>query len=138
LKQADFQKDVRGPARTGGFTLLEILVSMAVISVVLLAVYRLHAQSIAATRTARFQAVAPLLARQKLAEWERLDRNIPFSDEGNFGEQYPGFAWQVAVDGVFSEQLGEVAADLRRIDLAISFNEDEFRYRLRAYRFFQQ
>jgi general secretion pathway protein I len=128
----------RRPAHSTGFTLVEILVCLAVLSLVLLAVYRLHAQSIAATRTARFQAVAPLLARQQLAEWERFDRPVPFSDTGDFGEAHPGYAWEVSVAGTYSERLGEVGADLRRIDLTISFNEDEFRYRLRTYRFARQ
>jgi len=111
---------------------------MAILSTVLLAVYRLQAQSISTTRAARFQALAPLLARQKLADVERLGNGGPFMDSGDFGETYPGFAWQAEVGGAASEHLGDVGADLRRIELTISLNSDEFRYRLRTYRFFQR
>lgn len=132
----DVEKNSQIPGARG-FTLLEILVSMAVLSVVLIAVYRLHAQSITATRTAQFQAVAPLLARQKLAELEIFGLDRLSADNGDFGEHHPGFTWQVEVEGVASQWLGEVGENLRQIDLTIS-SADAFIYRVRTYRFFQQ
>ncbi len=126
------------PRGARGFTLLEILVSMVILAVVLLAVHGLHAQSLAAIRTARFQALAPLLARQKLSEVEISGRVAPGVDEGSFGERYPGYAWRVELGEAASERLGEVAGGLRRIDLSVSFNSEEFVYRVRAYRFFQE
>jgi general secretion pathway protein I len=141
VSRGALRKEVPGgrpPESLPGFTLLEILVAMAILSMVLLAVYRLQAQSISATRSARFQAVAPLLARQKLADLERLARNGPLSDAGDFGEQHPGFTWQATVERVSSERLGEVGVDLRRIDLAIFFDSGDLAYRVRTYRFLQQ
>lgn len=121
-----------------GFTLLEILVAMAILSVVVLAVYRLHAQSIAAVHTARFQAVAPLLARQKLAQVEIDGLEGLRQGSGDFGDGYRGYAWQLAVEDVAPDVLGEVAERLKRIELTISFDADAFVYRVQTYRFFQE
>ncbi len=38
---------------------------------------------------------------------------------GDFGETFPGFNWQVTIDAVVSEALGETAENLKKIDLRI-------------------
>jgi len=55
----------------GGFSLLEVLVALVLVAIVLISVYRLYSQSILMDRRARFDTVAPQLARLKLAELER-------------------------------------------------------------------
>jgi hypothetical protein len=41
----------------------------------------------------------------------------------------------MAVDDVESEALGTTAKDLKKIDVTIFLNNDEFTYSLRTYRF---
>jgi general secretion pathway protein I len=111
---------------------------MAVLAVVLLAVYRLQAQSLSITRNSRFQAVAPLLARQKIAEVELAGLEKPLEKTGVFKAPHSGYGWRLSVADTRSPQLGETAARLKKIDLTISRDADGLEYQVRAYRFFDR
>ena len=121
-----------------GFTLLEVMVALAIMSIVLVSVYRMHSQSIAMNMTARFYTHAPLLAQFKLAQLEAESDDDLSGDSGDFGEDFPGYSWQVAVNEVSSEALGDIANDLVRVDVTVSLNEDEYSYSLRTYRFLRE
>jgi len=133
------QRYLKGPpgfSRTAfGFTLLEVMVALAVMSIVLVSVYRMHSQSLTMNSAARFYTLAPLLAQNKMAELETLSSDGFPDDSGDFGEQYPGYSWRTSLTEVSSEVLGEVADDLKRIDLTISYNNNQFSHSLRTYRF---
>jgi general secretion pathway protein I len=118
-----------------GFTLLEIMVAISIIAVALIAVYRLYAQTLSMNQYQIFNTQAPMLAQKKMAELFNLSSNELVDDGGDFGDDFEGYAWKTAVESVSSEMLGDMAEDLKRIDLTISFNSDERTYRLRAYRF---
>ena len=118
-----------------GFTLLEVMIALAVMSIVLVSVYRMHSQSLTMSTAARFYTLAPLLAQNKMAELETLSSEGFPEDSGDFGEQYPGYSWQTSISDVSSEVLGEVANDLKRIDLTVSYNENQFSHSIRTYRF---
>jgi general secretion pathway protein I len=118
-----------------GFTLLEVMIALAIMSIVLVSVYRMHSQSLTMNTAARFYTVAPLLAQKKMAELEGLSSDSFPEDSGDFGEQYPGYSWQTSISEVSSEVLGEVADDLKRIDLTVSYNNNQFIHSLRTYRF---
>ena len=117
-----------------GFTLLEVITAVAIMSIVLVSVYKLHSQSIAMNIEARFYTQAPMLAQGKLAELESSSEDEIVDDSGEFGENFPGYTWSVAVDSVDIETLGEISEDLQRIDINVSYNNDEFVYRFRTYR----
>jgi len=121
-----------------GFTLLEVMVALAIMSIVLVSVYRMHSQSIAMNTTARFYTQAPLLAQYKLAELEAESDDDLSGDSGDFGDDFPGYSWQIAVNEVSSEALGEIADDLVRVDISVYFNENENSYNLRTYRFLRE
>jgi len=118
-----------------GFTLLEVMIALAVMSIVLVSVYRMHSQSLTMNTAARFYTLAPLLAQNKMAELETLSSDGFPDDSGDFGEQYPGYSWRTSVADVSSEVLGEVANDLKQVDLTISYNNNQFSHSLRTYRF---
>ena len=120
------------------FTLLEVMVALAVMSIVLVSVYRMHSQSIAMNAAARFYTQAPLLAQHKMAELEAESADDLSGDSGDFGDDFPGYTWQVDVNEVSSEALGEVADDLVGIDVTVSYNENEYTYSIRTYRFLRQ
>jgi general secretion pathway protein I len=118
-----------------GFTLLEVMIALAVMSIVLVSVYRMHSQSLTMNTAARFYTIAPMLAQKKMAELEtQTSEGFP-GDSGDFGEQFPGYSWRASLADVTSEVLGEVANDLKQIDLTVSLNDDHFSYSLRTYRF---
>jgi general secretion pathway protein I len=121
--------------RAAGFTLLEVMVALAVMSIVLVSVYRMHSQSLTMNAAARFYTQAPLLAQSKIAAFETLSAKGFPEDSGDFGEQFPGYSWKVSQKDVTSEVLGTVAEDLKQIDITVSYNDNQFSYNLRTYRF---
>ncbi len=125
----------RAPGLSYGFTLLEVMVALAVMSIVLVSVYRMHSQSLAMNTAVRFYTQAPMLAQSKMVEIEALSSNAFPADSGEFGEEFPGYSWKASIADVASEILGEVAADLKRIDITVSYNDDQFSYSLRTYQF---
>ena len=121
-----------------GFTLLEVMVAMAIMAIVLVSVYRMHSQTLTMNTAARFYTQAPMLAQGKLAQLEADSSGIISGDSGDFGDKFPGYTWNISTDEVVSEALGEIAADLKRIDMKVSFNGDEYVYNVRTYRFIRE
>ena len=117
-----------------GFTLLEVMVAMAILAIVLVSVYRMHSQTLSMNTANRFYTQAPMLAQSKLAQLETGSSELIAGDSGDFGDQFPGFAWIVAVEDVAVEALGEISNDLKKIELTVSFNNNEYTYNLRTYR----
>ena len=135
LKSKYCKADPEDRGRSFGFTLLEVMVALAVMSIVLVSVYRMHSQSLTMNTAAQFYTQAPLLAQSKMAEIEALSADAFPEDSGDFGEEFPGYGWKASIADVTSEILGEVAEDLKRVDITVSLNEDQFVYNLRMYRF---
>jgi general secretion pathway protein I len=111
------------------------MVAMAVLSIVLVSVYRMHSQTLTMNTAARFYTQAPLLAQKKMAEVSTTSSGIFASDSGDFGEDFPGYSWQVSANDVSSELLGEVADDFKRIDVTVAYLNNQFSYRLTTFRF---
>jgi general secretion pathway protein I len=118
-----------------GFTLLEVLIAMAIMAIVLVSVYRLQSQTLTMTTANRFYTQAPMLAQSKLAQLEANPSETIAGESGDFGEKFPGYHWSVATEDVSAEALGETAGDLKRIDLTITLNENEYVYSVRTYEF---
>ena len=120
-----------------GFTLIEMMVAVSIIAIVLLAVYRLHSQTLLMNLSARFYTVAPLLAQNKLAELETSTISELLEGSGDFGEDYTGYNWEISINDIESEPLESTADKLKQIDIKVIFNQGELSYDLRTYRFFQ-
>jgi len=118
-----------------GFTLLEVLIAMAIMAIVLVSVYRMHSQTLTMTAASRFYTQAPMLAQSKLSQLEANPSEVVAGDSGDFGEQFPGYSWSVSAEDVSSEVLGETAGDLKRVELTVSLNEKEYEYSVRTYLF---
>ena len=90
-------------SRARAFTLLEVLVALAVLSLGLMAVADLAGTALRQHGYARDLTVASALARGKMAELEEVYEDKGFKDfdeneEGDFADQgHPGFAWRVEV-----------------------------------------
>jgi general secretion pathway protein I len=120
-----------------GFTLIEIMAAISIIAIVLVSVYKLHAQSVAMTSEVKFYATAPMLAQKKMAELESKSRKDISDESGDFGDQFPNYSFNIVINDVESKELGNVADNLKRIDITVSFNKDEYTYDLRDYKLFQ-
>ena len=124
--------------RATGFTLLEVMVAMAIMAIVLVSVYRMHSQTLAMNTANRFYTQAPMLAQSKLSQLETGSSEIVAGDAGDFGDKFPGYSWNATVEEVTLEALGEAANDFKKIDLTVSFNNNEYIYSIRTYRFMRQ
>jgi general secretion pathway protein I len=125
--------DGQGPR---GFTLLEVMVALCILAIVLLSVYRLHSQTISMSIESRFCIQAPLLARSALARWEEAHKQQLMSDQGDFGNEFPGYQWKISVEAAPSPALGaQFARDLQRINVLVTLNNGEHSYGFRTYRF---
>ncbi len=119
-----------------GFTLLEVMVAIAILSIALVAVYGSQSQSISLASEAKLNTSAALLAQAKIAEIEAENAENLTSDSGDFGEDFPNYRWDLSVSDVpfFGEQ--EALKHLRRIDLTISnVAQEKYAYKLRLFRF---
>jgi general secretion pathway protein I len=119
--------------REAGFTLLEILVAMSIITFALIAIFRLYTQTISMNQMLAFNTTAPFLAQKKMAEQTSMPGEELSDDTGDFGEAFPGYTWAVSVEEAVSEVLE--TEDLKKIDIRVSRNGDEHVYYLRRYRF---
>ena len=120
-----------------GFTLLEIMVSLSIISLVLVSIYKMQAQTISMNYDARFYTTAPFLAQLKLTELEKETIKELADDSGDFGDEYPGYSWTLEIHEVESETLGDVSRNLKKIDITIFLNNDQLSYDVRTYRFIE-
>ena len=114
------------------------MVAMAIMAIVLVSVYRMHSQTLTMNIATRFYTQAPLLAQGKLAQLEAASDEILAGDSGDFGDKFPGYNWSVSTEEVSSEVLGEIADDLKRIDITVSLNNNEYVYNVRTYRFMRE
>jgi general secretion pathway protein I len=99
-----------------GFTLLEVLISLSIIAVVLLACLRAQNQSIRLYHLSRDMTTATILARQKMGEIELEGFPAVGEDEGDFEDEFPGFTWKKTVAMTPFEGA-------RRVDLSIIWKE---------------
>ena len=123
---------------SSGFTLLEVMIAVAIIAIALMALLDSQSQGLSLANESRFNTTASLLAQGKMAEIEAITekRNL-VSDSGDFGDAFPDYAWQLSVQDVSFEGVDKISDHLKQIDLEVRYVPDaHYRYRLRLYRFF--
>jgi general secretion pathway protein I len=84
--------------RNAGFTLLEVVVALAVLAIALIALLTLRSRDIALQAHARHLVTATALAKMKLEELNRVAGARDQERSGDFGERYPGYRWTSAID----------------------------------------
>jgi len=98
-----------------GFTLLEVMIAVAILAITLVAVFQSQSQSISMAGNARFLTTASLLAQSKMAEVEVIDmRNIK-SEAGDFGRDFPDYGWRMTVKEMDIETV-------KKIELVVTNN----------------
>ena len=121
--------DVRA---NGGFTLLEVMVSVAVIAIVLVSIIRLQGQTILMNESSRFYSSAPFLAQSKMAEILSDPLNAG-SSAGDFEKEHPGYSWKIDIEPVSIDVIEGAKLELKKADVVIEFNEGQMKYTLRQY-----
>lgn len=104
------------PSRSRAFTLLEVLVAIAILGVSLMAILDINSQAVYSHVYAKKLTVATLLARSKMIDLEQklYDQGLNADDDedsGDFSDEgWPGFKWRAKVivpktNGLTPEQL---------------------------------
>lgn len=88
----------RGDPLQRGFTLLEMMVALAIIAIGMLAIFRLQAQTVALAQAERFYTVAPLLAQELLSELRLTERSGLHETAGQFEAPYRDYTWQTTLE----------------------------------------
>ena len=128
-----FQVSNFGFPLSSGFTLLEVMIAVAIIAIALTAVLGTQSRGISLAGEARFKRTASLLAQAKIADLRDLN-----PDSGAFGDDFPGYTYRWTVAGVSFGGFETFLSDhLRRIEVEVSSGSDKTqRYRLTLYRYF--
>ena len=113
LSSTTFENPKGKQPENAGFTLLEVMIAMAILAIALVAAFQSQSQSISMSGQARFLTTASLLAQGKMAELEALKPESVASDSGDFGEDYPDYAWQVEVADTGQESLRKIRLTVR-------------------------
>ena len=95
------------------FTLLEVMISLAVISISLTAILKSHALNIDRVTRARDSFIFTLLARGKMAEAEILGFSNVNDASGSFFN-YPDFYWERRVSSTRFEDVKKIVLNVSR------------------------
>ena len=95
----------------------------------------MQSQTLVMAQATQFYTIAPVLAQSKMADFEWISGSELADQSGDFGEDYPGYRWQAGISDVKSEILDQIANNLKRIDITISYHDDEYKFSIRRYRF---
>lgn len=128
IRNSCFSSGIRWQSgnRIGGFTLLEVMIAVALIAIALVTLIGAQAQSVAIATGSRFDTMASMLAQWKLTEVHLQDFEQLNDATGNFGEQYPHFSWKLEVE---ETEGGAVAIKgmsgmLKTVDVTILTDQD--------------
>ena len=108
---------------TAGFTLLEVLVALAVLAIVVTSVFQLHATTLGLVERSRTATRAPRLADGVLT---RIARELPEPDtlNGTLDESDGGWTWQATVTPIDKLVAEESKVRLYRVSATVFFNGD--------------
>jgi len=100
--------------RAHGFTLLEVLVAVAILAIAMVAILKANLQSLDTLTKSRETSTASLLAASKLAEIEAVGV-VNWSElRGDFGEDYPDYIWEVETSSTEVEGLVRLVVVVQR------------------------
>jgi len=125
---------------SSAFTLLEVMIAIAILAITLATLYGSQARSLSYATEARFNYVAPELAAAKLAELQSGTRDL-INDSGDFGEDFSGYTWSLEInDATFDNiaSLADLKEPLQQIDLTVKRDGVPYRYFLRYYGFWNE
>jgi general secretion pathway protein I len=106
------------------------MIAMAILAIALVAVYQSQSQSLSMTSDSRFLTTASLLAQGRMAEIDAANPLQMTTGNGDFGEAFPNYKWEMDVGDVEEIPL------LKRIVLTVTHSRMMKRntYRLTLYK----
>lgn len=103
-------------ARRGGFSLLEVMVALAILAVALVILLEVSTRNVRSAHEVKMLTIATELARGKMLDIEEDLLHEGFQEmvetlEGDFDEEgYPKFTWEAAIEKVELPEAGDLAA----------------------------
>ena len=122
---------------SAAFTLLEVMITIAVMAIALTTLYGSQSRSLSYATEAHFYIVASSLAAAKLAELQSGLSDLA-NDSGDFGDDFPGYGWQIEVEDAYFEEvdaLADLEEGLRQVDITVEWSESPYSYALRYYEY---
>ncbi len=80
-----------------GFTLLEVMIALAILALIAVAFLRAQAGSLRLVDEASQISLATLLAKEKMAELESIGFSEPGKTSGTGGKEYPSMKWEQVI-----------------------------------------
>ncbi len=124
-------------SKTQGFTLLEVMISVSIIALVFVSLFRMQSGTISLAQTGQFNTIAPILAAQLIAQVEQDAQNWSQS-EGDFGESHSGFTWTCEIFDISLDALDfireESADSLKKIHIKITGSGEQTTYEVTTWR----
>ena len=131
LRRAEYHDQ----SASAGFTLLEVVVALAIVASVLVPLLRLHLLSLDATIRAQDLTTAVLLAQGRLAAMGAFPQ--PGEEEGTYEDpELARYRWQTTVtEHTFDVESGDHNVEVRRIEVTVRWTDgrSERHYTLEAY-----
>jgi general secretion pathway protein I len=107
-------RNFRIKTRAQGFTLLEVLVAVAILAIAMVGILKANVQSLDTLTRSRETSMASLLAASKLAEVEAAGVANWSELSGDFVEDYSDYTWEVETSSTEVEGLFRVAVTVQR------------------------
>lgn len=125
------------PHRCSAFTLLEVMVAVAILSIALVTLLGNQGQSVRLADESGFYFTSSRLAREKMAELIVAGESV-YRNEGDFGEDAPGYFWRTdIIPPDFSEHEYLAAAEpyIQVLELTVYSEDEKNTYTVRRYMF---
>lgn len=119
--------------QANGFTLLELMVAIAIIAIVLVSIMRLQGQTIGMNESFRFYTQAPLLANSRMSEILADPEGTGGATSGDFGDAFVQYAWQLERETLILDIPDGDEIEVEKIDVLILFDNGRMKYRLRRF-----
>ena len=104
----------------GGFTLLEVVVAMALFAAGIVAIYQLYSGALRLAAGSRDATASSIYARQRMEEALLAPDPVEGVERGTFGGRY---RWEVATS--IAQQEGETPYDEVRVRVTVSWRDGE-------------
>ena len=115
------------------FTLLDVMIAVALIAIALTTLLGSQSQSVSFANSAKFETMAALLAQSKMSEITVQEPDELTNDSGDFGDDYPGYAWEVNVSDIVIPGMDNISDYLKQVDLTVTWGV--FSYNVRLYHY---
>lgn len=123
---------------SAGFTLMEILVSISIIAIVLVSLFRVQSGSMDLTGAGRFRNTARMLAKKQLALVEKsMDEKL--QEQGRFDPPFENFVWQCRISDMDFSGVADIpekeAGKLKKIELEVKQDNRNRTYDVKTFRY---